>query len=50
MNGAIGQLVVWSSGKIGEVPIEQVANKQRLVPMDSPLLAAAQAVGTSFGD
>jgi 6-phosphofructokinase 1 len=50
MSGAVGQLVVWSAGKIGEVPIEQVANKQRLVPMDNPILAAARGVGTSFGD
>jgi 6-phosphofructokinase 1 len=50
MKGAVGQLVVWAGGKIGEVPIEQVANKQRLVPLDHPLLATARAVGTSFGD
>jgi ATP-dependent phosphofructokinase / diphosphate-dependent phosphofructokinase len=50
MSGAVGQLVVWSAGKIGEVPIEQVANKQRLVNMDHPILAAARGVGTSFGD
>lgn len=31
------------------VPLEQVMGKQRLVPVDSPLIDAAMAVGTSFG-
>lgn len=50
MEGARGQLVVWAGGRITEIPIADVANKQRLVPLDHPLVAAARAVGTSFGD
>jgi 6-phosphofructokinase 1 len=50
MSGASGQLVVWADGGISHTPIEKVANKQRLVPLDHPLVAAARAVGTSFGD
>ena len=50
MSGASGQLVVWSGGGINHTPIEKVANRQRLVPIDHPLVTAARAVGTSFGD
>ncbi|GLI32966.1 6-phosphofructokinase [Desulforhabdus amnigena] len=31
------------------VPLEEVAGRQRLVPLDSPLIKAAISVGTSFG-
>jgi 6-phosphofructokinase 1 len=50
MKGAKGQLVVMSGGKLGAVPIESVAGKQRTIGADEPLLATARAVGTSFGD
>jgi 6-phosphofructokinase 1 len=50
MQGVFGQLVVWSGGRIADVPIESVAGKQRTVPLDHPLVAAARAVGTAFGD
>jgi len=50
VHGAEGQLVVLSGGKLGAVPIETVAGKQRRVPPDDPLVAAARAVGTAFGD
>jgi hypothetical protein len=32
------------------VPIAEVANKQRLVPPDHPLIATARGVGTCLGD
>lgn len=44
------QLVVMQQGETGMVPIELVANKQRTVPVDDPLIAMARSVGTSFGD
>ena len=50
MHGAEGQLVVLSGGKLGAVPIETVAGKQRKVALDDPLVLTARAVGTSFGD
>lgn len=50
MSGQAGQLVVWQQGKLAQVPIESVANQQRKVPHDHPLISAARAVGTSFGD
>jgi len=31
------------------VPLKEVKKGQRTVPLDSPLLKVAQAVGTSFG-
>jgi hypothetical protein len=42
---------VVQQGKITDVDIAQSASgKQRTVPMDHPLLAAARCVGTCFGD
>ncbi len=32
------------------VPLSEVADRQRRVPQDSPVVAAARGVGTSFGD
>ncbi|HOB75687.1 MAG TPA: ATP-dependent 6-phosphofructokinase [Phycisphaerae bacterium] len=48
--GEFNQLVVMQSGRITSVPFETVAGKQRLVPVDHPLIEAARGVGTSFGD
>ncbi len=48
--GEYNRLVVMQQGRLTSVPIESVAGQQRLVPLDDPLIAAARAVGTSFGD
>jgi len=49
--GTTGVMVAFRSGDITTVPLERLARgRPRLVPPDSPLLAAARAVGTSFGD
>ena len=48
--GTFGHMVAQKDGKIDSVPIDQVANKVRTVPPDHPLLAAARAIGTCFGD
>jgi len=48
--GVMNRLVVMKNGRIDSAPIESVADKVRTVPLDSPLIAAARAVGTSFGD
>jgi 6-phosphofructokinase 1 len=50
MKGAQGQLVVLQNGRLGEVPIQSVAGKQRMVTLDDPLVHTARAVGTCFGD
>jgi 6-phosphofructokinase 1 len=44
------ELVVMQKSQLTSVPLETVAGKQRLVPADHPLIAAARAVGTSFGE
>lgn len=44
------QMVVVQRGEIGTVPIESVADRQRTVPPDDPLIAMARAVGTCMGD
>lgn len=46
MNGESGKLVIMRDGQIGCEEITSVAGKQRLVPLDAPLMLAARAVGT----
>jgi 6-phosphofructokinase 1 len=50
MAGAVGRLIVMQQGKITDVELTSVENKQRLVPVDHPLILAARDVGTCFGD
>ncbi|MEW6252275.1 MAG: ATP-dependent 6-phosphofructokinase [Planctomycetota bacterium] len=48
--GCWNQLVVHQEGRMGSVPIESVADQQRLVSRDHPLIACARALGTGLGD
>ncbi|GAG40192.1 unnamed protein product, partial [marine sediment metagenome] len=48
-SGQTNRMVAMQKGRIVSVPLADVANKQRLVPLDSPLIGAARAVGTCFG-
>ena len=50
MAGEQGKLVVWRDGTVGNVDIASVANQQRKVPTDHPLIATARGIGTGFGD
>jgi 6-phosphofructokinase 1 len=49
-NGKTNRLVVMRGGELGDVEITSAAGKQRLVPKDHPLIAAARSVYTCFGD
>jgi len=48
--GRFGELVVLADGRIGSVPIASIAGTIRTVGLDDPLVRAARAVGTWFGD
>jgi ATP-dependent phosphofructokinase / diphosphate-dependent phosphofructokinase len=50
MAGHRGQLVVMRGGVVTHIPLEEAAGRQRLVPLDHPLLRQARNVGTCFGD
>jgi len=50
MAGRSARMIAVQRGRLTDVPIEEVAGKQRLVPLYSPLIAAARAVGTCMGD
>ena len=50
VSGEEGKLVVWQNGTVKHVSIKSVANQQRKVPLNHPLVQTARAVGTSFGD
>ncbi len=49
-SGKTNRLVVMRGGELGDVEITSAAGKQRLVPGDHPLIAAARSVYTCFGD
>ncbi len=48
--GDFGKIVCLKGSDITEVAITRVANKCRTVPLDSPLIKAARATGTYFGN
>ena len=48
--GERGRLVVMKGRTVTHIPLEDAEGKQRLVPLDHPLLRAARNVGTCFGD
>lgn len=48
--GKFGQVVVLRDHQITSANLLEIANRPRVVSADSPLLAAARAVGTSFGE
>ena len=48
--GQWNQMAVLQNGRIGAVPIESVAGRQRTVEPGDPLIAMARAVGTCLGD
>lgn len=49
VDGEFGRMVALQENRLTSVPFIDVANKTRTVPPDSPMLAAAVAIGTSFG-
>ncbi len=48
--GQWNEMVVRRAGQTATVPIESVADKQRRVPPDDPLVQMARAVGTCMGE
>ena len=49
MSGGAGRLVVLQRGALADIDLTSVADKQRLVPIDHPLIRAARDLGTCFG-
>jgi len=50
MDGKENRLVVMQGRTVADIDILRAADRQRTIPLDHPLLAAARGVGTSFGD
>jgi len=48
--GQRDRLVVMRNHCVDDIPLLEAANKQRTVPLDDPLIAAARKIGTCFGD
>ena len=50
LGGKRNRMVAYQGGQYTDVAIVEAAGKQRLIPANHPLLAAARSVGTSFGE
>ena len=50
VEGKRDRMIVMHGRTVTDIDIRDVANKQRTIPLDHPLIDAARAVGTSFGD
>jgi len=50
MDGAQGRLIVMQGRTVTDIALTDVADRQRKVPLDHPLIAAARRLGTCFGD
>jgi 6-phosphofructokinase 1 len=48
--GKENRLIVMQGRDVTDIELLRAANQQRTVPLDAPLIAAARAVGTCFGD
>jgi 6-phosphofructokinase 1 len=48
--GVYNHMVCMKGSEVTSVPLEQVAGRTKLVPLDHPLIRAARRVGTNFGD
>ncbi len=49
VDGKQNRMIVMDGRDVTDIDILQVADKQRQVPLDDPLIAAARGVGTEFG-
>ncbi len=50
MQGRFGEVVVEKDRQVTSVPIHDVADKVRTVPLDHHLIRSARGIGTCFGD
>lgn len=48
-DGQFGRMVALQENRLTSVPLADVAGRTRTIPPDAPMVAAALAVGTSFG-
>lgn len=48
--GKYNQMVAMKGADVTSVPLDKVAGKTKLVPLDHPLIRSARRVGTNFGD
>jgi ATP-dependent phosphofructokinase / diphosphate-dependent phosphofructokinase len=50
VSGERSRLVVMKGRTVTHIPLEEAEGKQRLIPLDDPLLRAARNIGTCFGE
>jgi 6-phosphofructokinase 1 len=50
LHGQFNRMVTLQDGRLGSIPLAEVAHGSRCVPLDHPLLRAARQIGVSFGE
>ena len=50
MEGKRNRLVAMQAGQVTDIDLLEIAGRQRVIPAEHSLIAAARGVGTSFGD
>ena len=50
VSGAAGRMVVMRAGAVSDIDLTECDGRQRLVPLDHPLVKAARDVATCFGE
>ena len=50
MEGRFNHMVTLQGGQLGSIPLSDVAQRHRNVPLDHPLLQAARQIGVSLGE
>ena len=48
--GEFGKMVAIKGDNTVAVPLEEIAGRKKLVPLDEPQLLSARRIGTCFGD
>ncbi len=50
MSGQLNRLVAMQKGQLTSVPLAEVADRVRMIPLDDPIVRASRALGVSFGE
>jgi len=50
MSGRLNRLVAMQKGRLTDVPLAEVADRVRMIPLDDPIVRANRAMGVSFGE
>ena len=50
ISGQLNRLVAMQKGQLTSVPLAEVADRVRMIPLDDPIVRASRALGVTFGE